>query len=258
MNARILSLSLFLSLAYSSVASAEDLIERVVVRNRLYDMSGKVEVGVNLGMQLVTQLTDHKIIGLGVAYNVADTLGFELRGGYAFSGHTGLAGQVAEHLLQRDPASEISVTDDLKNLWEIDAFGLIGARWAPLYGKLNLVADVPVHTQVYLWLGGGAGKLHRESVVVCHGLAGARAEGQCAEWETEDRVSWLASGALGMRFFTHKGGALKLELRDYAFPDEHLKDVDRAAAEKNLASGTKVAAGLTQIVLLELGYALIF
>ncbi len=33
--------------------------------------------------------------------------------------------------------------------------GSIGARWQPIYGKINLIAELPVHFQLYLWAGGG-------------------------------------------------------------------------------------------------------
>src|SRR6476661_1064839 len=143
-------------------APAEDVVEKVAVRNRLYHVASRLEVSPHVSFMILNQLTDHINFNLGVAYNVSDTLAFELRGGYALSRHTGLATQVSQQLLQRNPANEVKVTDDLANLWEMNANGILGVRWQPLYGKLSLLADLAVHFQTYLWVGGGFGTFHRE------------------------------------------------------------------------------------------------
>lgn len=236
----------------------DELIERVVVRNRLYTPSGKIELSPTVGLTLVNRLTDHYNFNLGVAYNLSDTLGFEVRGGYALSRHTGLARQVSEHLLMRDPTREVRVTDDLTGLWEMKGNGVLGVRWAPLYGKISLLAELPVHFQAYLWAGAGAGMFDRQSIVYCAGGVN-RSEGTCENWLRDSKVTWLGSAAFGMRFFTHQGGAIKVEVRDYLFPDSFLEGIDRAVAETGGATGTPATnPGLTNLVLVDLGYTFLF
>ena len=84
----------------------QDLIERVVVDNRLYDMSGKFELSPSVGFTIVNRLTDHYNFNLGLAYNLSDTLAFEFRGGYAMARHTALADDMSREVLKLDPGSE--------------------------------------------------------------------------------------------------------------------------------------------------------
>lgn len=245
------------ALAQQGGAADQDLIERVVVRNRLYNVAGRIEVGPSVGLTLMTRLTDHYNFNLGAAYNLSETLAFELRGGWAYSRQTGLARQIGEEVLDRDPAVQSSVSD-LSGLWEMKANGLAGVRWAPLYGKISLLAELPVHFQAYLWAGGGAGMFERESVVYCQ--AGAnQTERTCDQWRQADKIAWIGSGALGFRFFTHQGGGLRLEVRNYLFPDSYLVNINRAEAQQGRETGEEAPnPGLTNLVLFDIGYTFIF
>jgi outer membrane beta-barrel protein len=257
-----------LSLAASGAVAQEaddteaQLIEKVVVRNRLHTMEKRFELSPSVGFTIVTRLTEHYNFNIGAAYNFTNTLAAEIRGGYAYSRQTGLARQVGEHLLQRNPATEVTITDDLSNLWEMKANGIIGGRWAPLYGKINLMAELPVHFQTYLWAGAGAGTFHRESLVVCFGPVSSaqRQSGQCPERLTEDKTTFIVSGALGFRFFTHQHGGLRLEVRSMLFPDSFREQVNRKEAEDgNRSTGTEASnPGLTNLVLFDLGYTFLF
>lgn len=238
--------------------SQDELIEKVVVRNRLYTTAGKLEVAPTFGFTILNRLTDHYNFNLGVAYNVSESIAFEARGGYAYSRHTGLADRIAENLLRRDPSRELGTVDGLSELWEMQGNGVLGLRWNPIYGKINLVADLPVHFQSYIWVGGGVGTFQREAIVECLDV-GSRAEGICNQFATENRVGPMASVALGFRFFTHQGGALRLEVRDYAFQDDYRVGIDRRAAEAGQNTGSPVGnPGFINLVLFDLGYVFLF
>jgi outer membrane beta-barrel protein len=265
-------MSPFAARAQSEPSEEEaDLIEKVAVRNRLYTPKGRLELGASVGLTFVPRLTDHYNFNGAVAYNFSDTFGAELRGGYAYSRHTGLANQVAEHLLQRDPQREVPVTDDLSNLWEMKLNAILGARWAPIYGKISLLSEVPVHFQTYLWAGLGGGTFHRESVVMCLQVE-SRTDGRCAKFVQDDKMAVIFSGALGFRFFTHQNGGIKLEVRSWMFPDSYRQNLDRREVEKGTLSACRegeqiegplsecrpVGAGLTNLVLFDLGYSFLF
>jgi outer membrane beta-barrel protein len=176
---------------------------------------------------------------------------------------------VAQHLLQRDPQREVPVTDDLSNLWEMKVNAILGARWAPIYGKISLLSEVPVHFQTYLWAGLGGGTFHRESVVMCLRVE-RRTDGRCAKFRQDDKVDVIFSGALGFRFFTHQNGGIKLEVRSWMFPDSYRVNIDRTEAEKDtviacrasesvpFSECTPASKGLTNLVLFDLGYSFLF
>jgi len=246
------ALSLLAALVVPEVASAEELIERVVVRNRLYSMSKKLELGADVGFTLLGRLTDHINLNGIVGYNFADSFGLELRGGFAFSRHTGLARQLGDKVTQNGTA----ITEDLSGLWEMKANGALGMRWAPIYGKISLLAELPVHYQFYLWLGGGAGAFERESVVICEQGNAV----QCDRFLVDTRVTGFGSVAVGFRFFTHQGGSVKLEIRDYTFPDSYRENIVRDPATRVATNiGTNVSSpGFTNLILVNLGYVFIF
>ena len=245
-------------------APAEDVVEKISVRNRLYELGGRLEVSPHVSFMILNQLTDHINFSLGIGYNVADTFAVELRLGYALSRHTGLARQVSEQLLQRNPANEVRVTDDLANLWEMNGNGLLGFRWQPIYGKLSLLAELPVHFQWYLWAGGGGGTFKRESVVYCTGGVN-RGAGECGNgYLQESKAGAIGSAAMGLRFFTHQNGGISLEVRNYFYPDSYRVGIDRTVAERQgdpraaATTGDVVTPGLTTLWVFDIGYAYIF
>ena len=59
---------------------------------------------------------------------------------------------------------------------------LVMARIAPIYGKLNLAAELPVHFQVFLLGGAGAAAFKHESVNLC----ASPGDGPCAPGDYAD------------------------------------------------------------------------
>lgn len=265
--------SLAATLAATSAPAQEELIDRSVVRNRLHSPAGRLELSGSVGLTLVTYLTDHYTFDAGIAYNLFNTLALEVRGGYALSRHTALARTLSEKFLNRQ---DVVRTDELEDLWEMNAHGVAGVRWAPIYGKLSLFSDVATHFQTYLWLGGGLGSLQRESVIQCTqvveaerglGLCDNRDRGDPGDrstatenyWQKESRVAPVVSGALGFRFFLGSHHGVRLEVRDWAFRDRYNVGVERAAWEAGEDTGTPASnPGLTHLVQFDLGYTFLF
>lgn len=253
---------LVVALAASTAFAAEEntegegaLVEKVAVRNRLFSVNGRWELGGNVGFSLLSRLTDHYNLNVSGAYNVAEWLGIELRGGYAISRHTSLADQIQEDFYTN---TSISRASDLADLWEMTAHGVVGARFQPIYGKLNLVAELPVHFQLYFWVGGGAALLKRESLVLDLCATGAS---KCTDYFKENKVSPLVSLALGFRFFINQKHGIKLETRSWSYLDSYFIEVDRAsssAANPTAGGRSSPNAGITNLVQVDLGYSFLF
>lgn len=247
---RILIAALLLGAAQ---ASAEELLERVVVRNRLYQVAGRFEISPAVGFSLADRLTNHINFTVGLGYHFSDAWALELRAGYALSGHTGLADQVAQHFLQKET---IRLVDDLSSLWEMKGSAILGIRWAPIYGKISLLAELPIHFQAYVWAGGGVGSFHRQSVVYCQQVTGVSGDLRCGSWLTQNRVRPVGSAAIGFRFFTGQRGAMTLEVRNYLFADSYLTGIETTVAESGGQTGVPAKSpGLINLVLFNLGYA---
>ena len=237
----------------STQAAAEELLERVVVRNRLYQVAGRFEISPTIGFSLVDRLTKHINFTVGLGYHFSDSWALELRAGYALSDHTSLADQVQADFLQKN----IQLVDDFSSLWEMKGSAVLGVRWSPIYGKISLLAEVPVHFQTYVWLGGGVGSFHRQSVVYCEQLSGSGpGDYHCGSWLTQNAIRPTGSAAIGFRFFTHQGGAVVLEFRDYLFADSYLTGIQKLVAGSGGQTGVPASSpGLINLVLFDVGYA---
>lgn len=258
----------FAALLMAGTALAEeqgDLVEKIAVRNRLYNVENRWELGANVGFAVISRLTEHYNFNLSGAYNILDWLGVELRAGYALSMHTSLAQQVSDGFYAN---SSVTKANDLADLWEMKANGIVGIRFQPIYGKINLMTEYPLHFQLYLWAGGGAGMFERTSLVICP-VKTSRSE--CGEYFSESKVSPIVSGALGIRFFvpgvTSAGTvvgqrhSIKVEVRDWSFLDSYYTGVSRAdSSPANPTAGGALSpdAGITNLVMLDIGYSFIF
>lgn len=275
MNARTLRVfaSLAMSLAAPLAAAQDDdsekVLDNVVVRNRLFEPGGHLEVSLGVGLPVQTHLTAHYFFNAGVAYNLFNTFALEARAGYAASRHTGLARSISESFLDRQ---DKKVTDELEDMWQMNVHGVAGVRWAPIYGKLSLVSDLPAHFQAYLWAGGGIGSFERHSVIQCTQVVN-RELGICDDrtvpedrstassdfWAEETRVAPVVSGAVGFRFFLGNTHGVRLELRDWVFRDAYRVNLLRDDWEAGRETGEPAAnPGFTHLVQFDLGYTFSF
>jgi outer membrane beta-barrel protein len=264
--------------ATTAWADDDELVEKVVVRNRLFNVDGHFEAGLNVGFSMLSRLTDHYQFTASGAYNFIDSMAVEVRVSYAYSKHTGLADKMALDFAS-NPSLKAHVmtngeggTADLADLWQMGFNAIAGLRWQPVYGKIGLLAELPIHFQAYLWAGGGVALLHRESLLICNSTFKACAnysDSAAPEFKNgtspfyeEDKVGPLVSLALGFRFFIIGKHAVKLEFRDYSWLDSRLEHVDRIAAQNPsnpTGNGNPVAsAGITNLVQIDVGYAFIF
>lgn len=234
---RIALLAVVLVSAVVLAEEPQSLVEQSAVRLRLFSVKGRFELGAHTGISLMPRLTEHTVLGLSGAYNVKELFAVELRAGGAISSNTALAREIQGTAITRT----IPSPSDAADLWRLSWHGVVGARFQPIYGKFNLMGELPVHFQVWLWAGGGVAYLERESVAFCATPAGPG----CAAFATQTGGSPLVSAALGLRFFLPQGHALKLELRDWSYLDSY-----------RTSTGTR--SGVTNLVQLEVGYAFIF
>jgi outer membrane beta-barrel protein len=225
------------------------------VQPRLYPVAGRFSLAATVGISVFDTLTRTGTLELRAGWDFSEWLGLDASVTGALSGHTALADRIGQHLLQTPAAGTV---DDLSDLWQLKAMVLAGVRLAPVYGKFNLGADLPIRFQAYLWLGGGAAWLDRTSVVICENVT-SREQGTCGDWFSESRVAPVVSAALGFRLFTGVHGAVVIELRSLVWKDSYLLGVDRAAAEAGDVTGQRAPSpGFTNTMLVQLGYAFIF
>lgn len=269
MKSILRAVSLLVALAIPAGALAAEP-EKVVVRNRLYGSDGKFEASVGAGFTLVDYLTSHTNLQAGLTYNLTEQFALELGGGYALSSRTGVADKAAQTMVEKLPSAKVN---DFEDLWRMSWNATGAVRWSPIYGKINIAAELPVHFQGYLLAGAGVGGMTRDSLVYCIGAAPSRPAATCLVdgggtpnlTPLHDAATKpLFVGGAGMRFFLNQSFGLRLEVRDVAFRDSYRVNIDRKVAEADLGAvdggdavaktGDKAASpGFTHLVFVQVG-----
>ena len=224
------------------------------VARRLYQLEGRTEVGVGFGFPIVSRFVDQFQLQLTVSRSLVEWLAVEARGGYSFGVATSLANDLRSKV---ESNSSIRTVSDFADFWHMAAHGVLGFRFQPLYGKISLLGELPVHFQVYAWLGGGAAQLRRESPVLC-----VDGNNPCQSYWKQERVSPLLSAALGIRFFLGSPNHLvRFELRDSSYLDSYYLDVDRQQVRSDgPTAGGRLAPSppITAVVSGDVGYSFVF
>ncbi len=243
--------------------------EAVVVRNRLYSASNRFELQLNYSFGVANTLTATQGPVLDLAYHFHEAWAIDLLVGYMFGGVTDLLGQ-AQCPSGGSTTCGTSVFHSIKpggfndfpNLWTLNGLDVqLGVRWEPVYGKLSLFTAVPVHFKWYVGIDGGAAQFSRTSFDFC--AQPLNASGDCPKdsggnYETlqENRWSWVASAATGLRFIFARQAALNLGLREYVWGDNYRTGFTASQFGQPPPSPTK--SGITPSLFADLGLSWTF
>ena len=120
------------------------------------------------------------------------------------------------------------------------------ARVAPIYGKLNLASELPIHFQAFLLGGAGAARIHRESVNLC----AQPGTGACDSFQQSDALAPVALAGAGLRFYFSRRFSLRTEVRSYLFRSSYKRANDltqpsSGSTDHYLAAIFTVGAGLS-------------
>jgi len=112
--------------------------------------------------------------------------------------------------------------DELENDNQLRLGAFAVGRLAPIYGKFNLAAELPVHFQVYFLGGFGGAAVHRESVNLC-AQTGTTA---CTAFQSTDAFKPVGELGGGFRFYLGQSWSLRAEVRAYLFGSSYKTDND--------------------------------
>lgn len=180
-----------------------DLDKRIQpVSGRLMVKAGRQELSPTLGMSLGDPFFTKYLVGARYAYHFGEQWSVGVGGFWAQSTPSGAVTKCDSRGLGCEAPSAADLTRTPGD------FGLlVGAdvSWAPLYGKISVLAESVLHFDTYVAVGGGViqtrhtppGKLDVEEAFAPHG-----------------------SLAVGQRFFLSRNATLRLELRDLIYPLE--------------------------------------
>ena len=206
-----------------------------IVQRKQFAMTGRWETSLLFSAAVGSALTSHWGLVLQQRYHPNEWLDLGVDGVFNRAALSGLADQIRAKLPPRqDPATGApNLASELSNATQLRAGALAMARVAPIYGKLNLAGELPVHFQAFLTFGVGAGLLRHESVNLC-AVAGS-APCQAGQFQTSDALKPLLDFGGGLRFWIGRYASLEAQVREHAYPDSYKERNDLT----NPASGIR-------------------
>jgi len=225
---RIVLLFTVLSAAATPALAEDTLYDPAAARvqGKLYQVSRRWEVGVTFGTALNASLIDQYGGLVSVSYHPNEWVDVGVDVLANGTGISRLSGQIRDKLPSRtNPATGQPNTDDeIAGADQMRGGALVMARIAPIYGKLNLAAELPVHFQVFLLAGAGGAAFTHESVNLC----ASPGAGPCAAGDYQTTTSLKPVGEVGggLRVYLGQRWSLRTEVRAFLYPASVLRGAD--------------------------------
>lgn len=248
------TLALALMVALPALAQAENLLPRdegfmkepKSVAYRRFKLDGANDLGAFAAFSIKNRLTEH--FGVAVTFdkqfNEYWALDVLAEGGYG--GLTNLSNNI--RATARAPSGTLS--DDLADAGALLATAQVGVRFTPLYGKMNLSSELPVHFNFYFNAGGGLALMQFHSILTCeNNLSGGKCPNDQYRTDLLPRPGFNVGG--GLRFWIDNFLSARIEVRDIIFPDHFYEKVN---LKTPVGTGQPSAsAGVSQIPLIFVG-----
>jgi outer membrane beta-barrel protein len=167
-------------------------------------MAKRFEIAPTFSLSFRDAFWSKYVIGATATYHFTETIGLALRGGYAFTSISSSAQICPPNEACRKPTDEEL---DGKGPGQIKLLTALDFEWAPLYGKISLLAEGFAHFNMYLI--GGPVVLQYQAPKDGNNVTGSTS-------------AWAVGGeaGLGMRFIFNRWMALRFELRDVIYREK--------------------------------------
>lgn len=191
------------------------LKERIVpVSGHLFLKKGRLEISPSVTMSFRDAFFTKYVLGGTVTYHPVETLGVSLRAGYALPSVSGAA-QICR--FKDDAAGGVTRGCGAPRWEDVDGrapgqitlMGGLDVQWAPIYGKVSLLAEKFIHFDMY----------------AIGGVSAVQYRGPPEEGETNASTAFITPGAnvgLGARFFLNRWMTLRTEVRDLIYVEKAL------------------------------------
>ena len=168
-----------------------------------FSMARRFEIAPTFSLSFRDAFWSKYVAGATLTYHFTETIGVALRGGYAFTSVSGSAQICPPSEACRSPTKEEL---DGKGPGQIKFITALDFEWAPLYGKISLLAEGFAHFNLYLIAG--------PTAIQYQAPKDANAPGSTSTWAVGGEAG------LGMRFVFNRWMALRFELRDAIYREK--------------------------------------
>lgn len=196
------------------------LRERIApVSGKLFSKAGRFELSPSINFSLGDPFFVKYIFGGAITYHLVDSLALSVRGGYAAVAVSGAA-QICtlEATATQQVGCHAPRFDQLDGRapGQLKVMGGADVQWAPIYGKLSLLAERFLHFDLY----------------VVGGVAAVQYIGPTADGRSAPEFTLGGNAGGGMRFFVNRWIAVRVELRDLIYR-ENVQPVPQGNSLRN-------------------------
>ncbi len=201
-------------LSFSSSAWAlqggEDASELPVLLDKRFALEGRSQVSLLFTTAIVTKLVEDLGVYGTYQYNFTEQLAAGVSTGFFFGDETSITDAIrGQGVDPANPASGDPLADLYQMFWMVSADFIV----TPLYGKISFASEVNPSFDIYGLVGAGAGQVRRVAGVT------PDAQGRLSVNGYDTSFTPIFSLGIGMHFYMTKLLALRIEIRDYFFPE---------------------------------------
>jgi outer membrane beta-barrel protein len=180
------------------------LAERIpAVTRRAFEKAGRLEIYPTVGMSLNDPFFNHVISSVGLSFHILESLSIGVTGDFFLS---------LESQVPVSNGANVTQPDFNRPVYA----GRLEVAWAPLYGKMSVLAETVLHLDTYLIVGGGI----------------------IAPKQGDPAVAGVVG--LGQHYFVNDWFALRLEVREQIFKMSR----DQVDPSKNQSLQTLLSASV--------------
>lgn len=186
-----------------ALQGGEDPATLPVLVDKRFGLGGRHQASLMFSTSVATKFVEHLGVYAGYTYSFTDMLGAEVSGGFFFSNEATIADRVRQGFPEQTGRGEQPPITDFHQL-EWMAMGTF--VFTPIYGKMSFLSELDPSFDLFLLAGVGA--------------AGTRVkQGDITSGSFGRSVGVVFSLGGGMRFYINRLLAIRLELRDFFFPE---------------------------------------
>jgi outer membrane beta-barrel protein len=183
-----------------ALQGGEDPALLPVLIDKRYGPGGRLQLSAQFATNMVTKFVESTGAYLAVDYNFNDIFGVEVGGGFYYGAETSIMDEVRANFPSMEPP--------LSDLYQLIWMANVDAVLVPIYGKISFAAEYDPSFDVFILAGAGFAGLKKKTGSESNPLP----------------QSSISSGApifnagFGFRFYFTRLIAIRLEIREYLFP----------------------------------------
>ncbi|MBI4818246.1 MAG: outer membrane beta-barrel domain-containing protein [Deltaproteobacteria bacterium] len=187
-----------------ALQGGEDPALLPVLMDKRFGKKSVHQLSLAFSTAMATKFVEDNGVMLTYGYNFSDLFGLELGGGFFFGQESNIMDEVRAQFAGVEPP--------LSDLHQIQWMGIIDLVLVPLYGKMSFASELDPSYDLFILAGGGFAGLRKQS-----GYLDKASGNDTREYSTASKP--IFNFGLGLRFYFSKLVALRLEFRDYFYPD---------------------------------------